>query len=68
MKTTKLGRSNTEVSKICLGTMHFGSRASEEESYKIMDRALEIGINIFNTANVYGAKGCSEEIIGRRFS
>jgi len=56
------------VSKICLGTMHFGPKATEEESFKIMDRALEIGINFFDTANVYGAKGRSEEIIGNWFS
>ena len=68
MKYTKLGRSNMTVSKICLGTMHFGSRASEEESLKIMDRALELGINFFDTANVYGSKGRSEEIIGNWFS
>ena len=55
MKYTKLGRSNMTVSKICLGTMHFGTRATEEESFKIMDRALEIGINFFDTANVYGS-------------
>ena len=40
MKYTKLGRSNLIVSKICLGTMHFGPYASEEESFRIMDRAL----------------------------
>jgi len=68
MKYTKLGRSNMTVSKICLGTMHFGPKATEEESFKIMDRALEIGINFFDTANVYGSKGRSEEIIGNWFS
>lgn len=68
MKYAKLGRSNMTVSKICLGTMHFGTRATEEESYKIMDRALEIGINFFDTANVYGNKGRTEEIIGNWFS
>lgn len=68
MKYTKLGRSNMTVSKICLGTMHFGPRATEGESFKIMDRALEMGINFFDTANVYGSKGCTEEIIGNWFS
>ncbi len=70
MKYTKLGRSNLEVSRVCLGTMHFGNRASEEEAFKIMDRALEMGINFFDTANVYGGRGnqgLSEEIIGRWF-
>ena len=71
MEYVKLGRSNLTVSKICLGTMHFGSRASEEESFAIMDRALELGINFWDTANVYGGsggRGRSEEIIGNWFA
>ena len=67
MKYGKLGRSNLTVSKICLGTMHFGPKASEDESFRIMDRALELGINFFDTANVYGGtatRGRSETIIG----
>lgn len=67
MKYTKLGRSNMTVSKVCLGTMHFGTRATEAESFKIMDRALELGINFFDTANVYGNKGGTETIIGKWF-
>ena len=68
MQFTKLGRSNMSVSRICLGTMHFGSYTSEEEAFRIMDKALEMGINFFDTANVYGGRGqqgTSEEIIGR---
>ena len=67
MKYTKLGRSNLSVSRICLGTMHFGSAASEEEAFRIMDRALEMGINFFDTADIYGAGvawGRTESIIG----
>jgi aryl-alcohol dehydrogenase-like predicted oxidoreductase len=66
MEYTTLGRSTMEVSKICLGTMHFGPKASEEESFAILDRALEMGINFLDTANVYGGdeRGRSEEIIG----
>jgi aryl-alcohol dehydrogenase-like predicted oxidoreductase len=48
--------------------MNFGSYASEEDSFKIMDRALELGINFIDTANVYGGdkgKGVTENIIGR---
>ena len=63
----KLGCSNVTISKICLGTMHFGVYASQEESFQIMDRALEMGINFWDTANVYGGqghKGRSEEILG----
>ena len=70
MEYTKLGRSNMTVSKICLGTMHFGPYASEEESHKILDRTLDMGINFIDTANVYGGndKGRSEKIIGNWFA
>ena len=71
MQYTRLGRSNLQVSRICLGTMHFGPVAPQEECFKIMDRALELGINFFDTANVYGGRGNhghSEEIIGKWFS
>ena len=71
MEYTKLGHSQMDVSKICLGTMFFGNRTSEEEACKIMDRCLEMGINFFDTANVYGGPGnhgASEEIIGRWFA
>lgn len=70
MQYVKLGRSNLTVSKICLGTMHFGDVTPEEEAYRIMDKALEMGINFFDTANRYGGKagpGATEEIIGRWF-
>ena len=70
MKYTKLGKSNLTVSKICLGTMHFGPRTSQDDAFKIMDRALEMGINFFDTANVYGGvedRGRSEIIIGNWF-
>jgi aryl-alcohol dehydrogenase-like predicted oxidoreductase len=71
MKYNKLGRSNLSVSKICLGTMHFGPKATEEESHRILDKALGMGINFVDTANVYGAeagKGRSEEILGNWFA
>ena len=70
MQYTSLGRTACQVSRLCLGTMNFGARASEEDSFAIMDRALELGINFFDTANVYGGtagKGASEAIIGRWF-
>ena len=63
MEYTKLGRANVTVSKICLGTMRFGGVTSEAEAWRIMDKALELGINFFDTANNYG-RGRSEEIIG----
>jgi len=71
MKYQKMGRSNLSVSRICLGTMHFGGIADERESHRIMGKALETGINFFDTANVYGmpaAHGLTEEIIGRWFA
>ena len=71
MRYTSLGKSNLQVSNICLGTMHFGNHTSEEEAIKIMDRALDIGINFWDTANVYSGpgklRGTSEAIIGRYF-
>jgi len=70
MNYTTLGKSNLQVSRICLGTMHFGSVTSEQDAFAIMDRALEMGINFFDTANVYGGsggRGKTEEIIGRWF-
>jgi aryl-alcohol dehydrogenase-like predicted oxidoreductase len=70
MEYTKLGKSNLTVSKICLGTMHFGGVTPEAEAFEIMDRALELGIQFFDTANVYGGqtgRGATEEILGRWF-
>ena len=64
----RLGKHGVLVSNLCLGTMNFGWQTSEEDSYKIMDRALELGINFFDTADVYGwsvEHGHTEEIIGR---
>jgi len=65
MEYRSLGRSGVKVSPLCLGTMAFGQLATEEESFAIMDRALEEGINFFDTANIYGGKGKTESIIGR---
>jgi aryl-alcohol dehydrogenase-like predicted oxidoreductase len=59
-----LGRSGLLVSPLCLGTMNFGPRTSEPDSFAIMDAALEAGINFFDTANGYGG-GETEEIVGR---
>jgi aryl-alcohol dehydrogenase-like predicted oxidoreductase len=71
MQYTPLGRSGLLVSRLCLGTMNFGPHTSEEDSYRIMDRALELGINFFDTANTYGwvkGEGITEQIIGRWWS
>lgn len=70
MNYANLGRSNLKVSRICLGTMHFGVYTSKEDSFAIMDKCLELGINFFDTANVYGRENCglTEKIIGEWFA
>ncbi len=71
MDYRNLGRSGLSVSRLCLGTMNFGPETSEEDSHAIMDLSLELGINFFDTANVYGWKkgeGLTEQIIGRWFA
>jgi aryl-alcohol dehydrogenase-like predicted oxidoreductase len=71
MEYTTLGRTGLQVSRLCLGTMNFGPKTSESDSFKIMDKALTLGINFFDTANVYGWKlgeGVTEKIIGRWFA
>jgi len=71
MQYVHLGRSGLLVSRLCLGTMNFGPHTSEEDSHRIMDRALELGINFFDTANTYGwrkGEGWTEQIIGRWFA
>ena len=71
MKYTSLGRTGLQVSRLCLGTMNFGPETTKEDSFKIMDRALEHGINFFDTADVYGWKkgeGITEKILGEWFA
>ncbi len=71
MDYVHLGRTGLRVSPLCLGTMNFGPQTSEEDSFAIMDKALELGINFFDTANVYGWKkgeGVTEKIVGRWFA
>ncbi|HFE53792.1 MAG TPA: aldo/keto reductase [Bacteroidetes bacterium] len=68
MEYKRLGRTGLQVSRLCLGTMNFGPKTSEKDAHAIMDRALELGINFFDTANTYGWKkgeGITEQIIGR---
>lgn len=71
MKYTKLGNTGLDVSKLCLGCMGFGDKngshswvLEEEEARKVIKHALDLGINFFDTANVY-SNGVSEEILGR---
>ena len=83
MEYTHLGRSGLNVSRICLGTMNFGSLTPAGDAYAIMDRAHELGINFFDTANTYGRRqsppgqvadsdeshaGWTEEILGDWFA
>ena len=71
MQYTNLGRTGLKVSRLCLGTMNFGPQTSEEDSFAVMDKALEHGINFWDSANVYGGKkgeGITEQIIGRYFA
>jgi NDP-hexose 2,3-enoyl reductase len=71
MDYTNLGRTGLSVSRLCLGTMNFGPQTTEPDSHAIMDRALEHGINFFDTANVYGwrtGEGYTEQIVGRWFA
>lgn len=71
MDYTRLGRTALQVSRLCLGTMNFGPFTSAPDSFALMDHALELGINFFDTANVYGRKlgeGVTETILGRWFA
>ena len=70
MSYSKLGKSDLNVSKICLGTMTFGEQTSKKEAFKIMDYAFEKGVNFFDTAEMYpvypkeSTQGNSERILG----
>jgi 1-deoxyxylulose-5-phosphate synthase len=64
MDYRRLGRSGVLVSPICLGTMNFGGPTNEADSFTIMQKAVEGGINFFDTANVY-TNGESERITGK---
>lgn len=70
----RLGKHGVMVSNLCLGTMNFGWKTDEKESFAIMDKALELGINFFDTADVYGKgngpgqHGDTELILGRWFA
>jgi len=63
MEYRRLGRSGLKISCLVLGTMNFGNVTSREESFQIIDRALDAGINLFDCADVY-AGGESERILG----
>jgi 1-deoxyxylulose-5-phosphate synthase len=72
MKYTKLGKTGLRVSRLCIGCMSFGGPEAKgfgwtvgyDDSKKIIDRAIDLGINFFDTADVY-SNGRSEQIVGR---
>ncbi|MEX1021402.1 MAG: aldo/keto reductase [Litorilinea sp.] len=66
MQYRALGRTATKVSPLCIGTMLFGRTTPVDDAYAIVDRAIDAGINFFDTANVYG-RGRSEEVTGEAF-
>ena len=71
MQYTNLGRTGLKVSRLCLGTMNYGPLATEAEGHAQMDKAIERGINFFDTADVYGWKkgeGVTEKIVGTWFA
>jgi aryl-alcohol dehydrogenase-like predicted oxidoreductase len=74
MQYTTLGRTGLKVSRLCLGTMNFGWLTNEADSFAIMDKALDDGINFFDTADIYGAwadngyPGLTEDLMGRWFA
>jgi 1-deoxyxylulose-5-phosphate synthase len=67
MQYHSLGRTGLRVSRVCLGTVYFGSRISDDESTRIIHRALDLGINFIDTAEIYMRPqyGASEEAVGR---
>ena len=65
MKYRVLGHSGVQVSELCLGTMMFGGPADEAQSRRIVDHALESGVNFIDTADVY-TDSQSEEVIAAR--
>ncbi len=71
MEYRRLGRTGLKVSTICLGTMQFGWTSDEAAAHEVMSRAIELGCNFLDTADVYSRwaennpGGVSEQIIGR---
>ena len=63
MERQRIAHTDLEVTRVCMGAMTFGSQADREEARRIVDRCLDVGINFFDTANVYN-QGKSEELLG----
>jgi len=65
MEKRKLGTSGPEVSLVGLGTNNFGGRIDLEASRRVVDRAFELGVTLIDTADIYGNRGGSEEVLGQ---
>jgi aryl-alcohol dehydrogenase-like predicted oxidoreductase len=65
MKVRKLGKSGPEVSVVGIGCNNFGMRIDLEESREVIHKALDLGITLFDTADIYGQRGGSETIMGQ---
>jgi aryl-alcohol dehydrogenase-like predicted oxidoreductase len=65
MKQRTLGKSGVQVSLVGLGCNNFGGRIDLEASRKVVHKALDLGITLFDTADVYGERGGSETILGQ---
>ena len=74
MEKRKLGTTDIQVSSICLGTMTWGQQNTQDEGFEQMDYALDMGINFFDTAEMYAVppkketQGSTEKIIGNWFN
>jgi len=64
METVALKQTELKVSRICFGTMTFGAQVNEAAAIRMVEKAIELGVNFFDTANVYNA-GASEAIVGK---
>jgi aryl-alcohol dehydrogenase-like predicted oxidoreductase len=65
MKTRTMGKSGLAVSEIGLGCNNFGMLTNLEESRAVIDKAIDLGITLFDTADIYGDHGGSEKILGQ---
>ena len=65
MEYRNLGRSGLQVSVVGLGCNNFGMRIDADQTKAVVDKAVEVGINFFDTADVYGNRGQSEEFLGQ---
>jgi aryl-alcohol dehydrogenase-like predicted oxidoreductase len=65
MQSARLGSSDLEVSRVGLGCNNFGMRCDQEQTSRVVARALDLGVTLFDTADIYGGQGKSEEFLGK---